>query len=358
MATFNLFKHISVCNMVERGYDKKAALIADGQLFVSSDLDLPYPFCLSSAGPIIHTKSLVFHFDKHRIKMQVTRNNDVQFHLIQAPRNFSIFRNGRKYIDNVEILPARFHAPNQVFLNLESRCIFNCLFCEQRKNPLHINNYLDSKKIYSYLKKALEYPSIASVAFTSGIYPDNAVIIRKFCSVINQVKNINDELPIGVEPFIDNHLQIDELKRVGADEIKINLQIPDKELFKKFCPDMNQSQILNMLDYAVDVFGKGKVCSNILFGLGESDKSIIDAIEDLVSRGVTPSLRKVRYNQQINRNGLKELGKQTFNITKDRIVNLGYKQKQILSKNNLTPKSFDTMCHKCYCCDLAPFIDF
>jgi biotin synthase-related radical SAM superfamily protein len=344
--------------MVERGCDKKAALIADGQLFVSSELDLPYPFCLSSAGPIIRTKSLVFRFDKHRIKMEITRHNNVQFHLIQAAKKFSIYRNGRKYIDYVEILPARFHAPNQVFLNLESRCIFNCLFCEQRKNPLHINNYLDSKKIYSYLKKALEYPSIESVAFTSGIYPDNESIIRKFCRVINQVKKINDELPIGVEPLIYDYQEIDELKRAGADEIKINLQIPDKEIFKKFCPDINQSHILNMLDYAVDIFGEGKVCSNILFGLGESDTSIINAIEDLVSRGVTPSLRKVRYNQQINRNGMEELEKKTYNITKERIVNLGYKQKQILSKNNLTPKSFDTMCHKCYCCDLVPFIDF
>ena len=342
----------------EKSYEKKAALIADGLLYIPSNLDLPYPFGLSSAGPLVHAKTVVLGFDKHCIKMQVTRNTNVPFHLMKESDKFLILNNGRKYLDNVEIIPNRYHAPNQVFLNLESRCSFNCLFCEQRKNPSYINNYLDSEKIHLYLKEALEYRLVRSVAFTSGIFPDNAHIIGKFCSAIKQVKKINDDLPIGVEPFIVNHQEIDDLKRAGADEIKINLQIPDKDLFKKFCPDMNYSHILNMLDHAVDIFGKGKVCSNILFGLGENDISIITAIEDLAHRGVTPTLRKVRLNQQIQNYFAKTLGDKLVLIDKNRILNLGYKYKQILVKHNLTTKSFNTMCHSCCCCDLTPFIDF
>jgi lipoate synthase len=342
----------------EKGYEKKAALIADGHLFIPSDLDLPHPFGLSSAGPLVHAKSVVVGFEKHCIKMQVTRNSNVPFHLMKDSERFLILKNGQRYLDNVEIIPNRYHAPNQVFLNLESRCNFNCLFCEQRKNPYYINNFLDSRKFNMYLKKALEYPSIRSVAFTSGIFPDNAVIIGKFCSAIKQVKKINDDLPIGVEPYIVNHQEIDDLKRAGADELKINLQIPDKELFKKFCPDMNYSHILDMLDYAVDTFGRGKVCSNILFGLGETDISIITAIEDLAERGVTPTLRKVRLNKQIQNYFTKTLGDKLAPIDKKRILNLGFKHKQILAKHALTTKSFNTMCHSCCCCDLTPFIDF
>lgn len=342
----------------EKGYEKKAALIADGNLFISSDLDIPYPFGLSSAGPLIHAKSVVLGFDKHRIKMQVTRNTNAQFHLMKDSKKFLILNNGRKYLDNVEIIPNRYHAPNQVFLNLESRCIFNCLFCEQQKNPYYINNFLDSRKFYLYLKKALEYRSVRSVAFTSGIYPDNTAIIEKFCTAIKQVKKINDDLPIGVEPYIVNKQEIDDLKRAGADEIKINLQIPDKELFKKFCPDMDYSHILNMLDYAVDIFGMGNVCSNILFGLGETNISIITAIEDLANRGVTPTLRKVSLTQEIQNYLAKISGLRLSPIDKNRILNLGYKHKQILAKHALTTESFNTMCHSCCCCDVTPFIDF
>ena len=342
----------------EKGYEKKAALIADGHVFIPLDLHLPYPYGISSAGPCIHAKSVVLGFDKHRIKMQVTRNTNTQFYLKKDSEKFLILKNGEEYLDNVEIIPNRYHAPNQVFLNLESRCIFNCLFCEQQKNPFYINNFLDSKKFYLYLKKALEYRSVRSVAFTSGIYPDNTSIIGKFCSAVKQVKKINDDLPIGVEPYIVNHSEIDDLKRAGADEIKINLQIPDKELFKKFCPDMEYSHILNMLDYAVDIFGRGKVCSNILFGLGETDISIITAIDDLANRGVTPTLRKVRLTQQIQNYLAKTLGDKLLPIDKNRILNLGYKHKQILAKHSLTTESFYTMCHNCCCCDLTPFIDF
>ncbi len=331
----------------EKSYEKKAALIADGHLFIPSDLVIPYPFGLSSAGPLIHTKSVVLGFDKHCIKMQVTRDSNVQFQLKKDSEKYYILNNGQKYLDNVEIISNRYHAPNQVFLNLESRCSFNCLFCEQRRNSFYINNFLDSRKIFLYLKKALEYRSVRSVAFTSGIYPNNTVIVRKFCSAVKKVKKINDELPIGVEPYIVNTQEIDDLKCAGADEIKINLQVPDKELFKIVCPDMDYSHILNMLDYAVDIFGKGKVCSNILFGLGETDISIITGIEDLAKRGITPTLRKVRLTQQ-NQNYIAEItGDRLLPIDKNRILNLGYKHKQILAKHTLTTESFKTMCHSC-----------
>jgi biotin synthase-related radical SAM superfamily protein len=342
----------------ESGYAKKAALIADGHIFVACRSIIPYPLSISSAGPAIGSKSITFEFNKHRIKLGITRNKNVQFHLQKNSDTFSIIKNGVTYIDDVKIISNAYHAPEQLFMNLQVKCIYDCLFCEQNENSSNIHRYFNSSNLFAFLKRALNNPSIQSAAFTSGIYPDITAVNKELCSAINIVKKLRSDLPIGVEPYIYGPNNIDMLKNAGADEIKINLQIPDKHLFRSLCPNMNYSHILNMLDHAIEIFGRGKVCSNILFGLGESDESVLEAVEELALRGVTPTLRMVRLNQNISEKIKNKLGKKPMYVNAHRILNLGYEHKNILIKYGLTPTSFHTMCHRCCCCDLTPFIDF
>ena len=336
---------------------EKAALIADGHLYISPDIFLPYPLSISSAGPSVRSKSLALEFNNHRIKLNLTRNKETLYHLHQRAGHFSIYRNGEKFLENVNIIPVYFHAPEQAFVNLQSRCILKCLFCSQNEIPAHMTTHLNSSKFFSFLDKAIHHPTIFSAAITSGIFPTNEQVIDRMCKAINHVKQMREDMPVGVEPYIRNYNEIDMLKNAGADEIKINLQIPDIELFNRLCPQMDYIHILQMLEYAVDSFGKGKVCSNILFGLGESDESVISALHQLAERGVTPTLRMIRYDEYNRERILKTLGSLPKKTDEQRIVTLAYEHKMILEKNRLSPKTFSTMCHRCCCCDLTPFID-
>jgi biotin synthase-related radical SAM superfamily protein len=111
------------------------------------------------------------------------------------------------------------------------------------------------------------------------------------------------------------------------------------------------------LKEAVRLFGKGKVTSNVIYGLGESDKSVIKTIEKLAEMGVIPTLREVRINE-FNKKKLEEkISYKSPNISVDRILRIAHEHKKILEKYCLTTKTFETMCLKCGCCDIVPFWD-
>ena len=79
-------------------------------------------------------------------------------------------------------------------------------------------------------------------------------------------------VPIGVEPYISSISQIDSLKAAGATEIKINMETFDADIFKKVCGMLDMDWILECIGHACEVFGRGKVTSNIIIGMGETDE--------------------------------------------------------------------------------------
>ena len=50
---------------------------------------------------------------------------------------------------------------------------------------------------------------------------------------------------------------------------------------------------MDALQEAVDIFGKNRVFSNVIVGLGESDKTLRQGIDELTEMGVLPVLRAV-----------------------------------------------------------------
>ena len=100
------------------------------------------------------------------------------------------------------------------------------------------------------------------------------------------------DLPIGVAVYpTQNSTRL--LKEAGADEIKYNVETMDRQLFETMCPGLSLDFVLDALKDAVEIFGRNKVFSNILVGLGEDDQSIINGMQDLIKMGVIPILRAV-----------------------------------------------------------------
>ena len=104
----------------------KAELLSNGKISVSKEMK--NVFSMSKAGPDAGMKTMVFSFSGRNVKLEVTREKNV-FSLKKKDDVFQIFKNNSLYIDDVKILPVPFHAPNQVFISLGSRCIYDCRFC-------------------------------------------------------------------------------------------------------------------------------------------------------------------------------------------------------------------------------------
>jgi len=334
---------------------KKAELIINNKIYIPKDIKLSYPMDRSTAGPTSGSLSIALTFANKNVKLAISQNQNECFSLQKENDKFHILKDRKIFLENVEITPILFHAPGQAFINLEDRCIYSCAFCNLSKQGF-LQEY-DAEKFVKLILKASNRSDFQAVALTSGVYPDNTEIIKKMCYILKNVKEKLPNIPIGVEPCISNKKEILLLKKAGADEIKINLQIPDRDLFGKICPDFCYDDVLNILKEAVRLFGKGKVTSNIIYGLGESDRSVIKTIEKLAEIGVVPTLRKVRINE-LNKKKLEEIiSYKSSNISVDRILRIAHGHKKMLEKYCLTTKTFETMCLKCGCCDIVPFRD-
>jgi len=83
---------------------------------------------------------------------------------------------------------------------------------------------------------------------------------------------------------------IDKYKEAGYRTIASNIEIWDRNIFKAICPGKELQcggweHWVKALEYEVEVFGKGKVRSNIVAGIEPKD-STLEGIEYLASKGV------------------------------------------------------------------------
>lgn len=90
---------------------------------------------------------------------------------------------------------------------------------------------------------------------------------------------------------------VQRLNDAGADEIKLNLQCSTRELFSRICPDLDYDGIRQRIVDAVEIFGRGRVVINIIYGFGETDEELYDAIRGICELGAIPTVRALRINK-------------------------------------------------------------
>ncbi|MCK5560333.1 MAG: biotin synthase, partial [Thermoplasmata archaeon] len=200
-------------------------------------------------------------------------------------------------------------------------------------------------------------PSLKAVAITSGVTGSPHETVLDMVKIIKAVREKLPEMPIGVEPYITENEDVDLLHQAGATEIKINLESPKQEIFNRVCPDLDHDGIFHALRYSVQVFGRNKVCSNLIIGLGETDEEIFKSVDELAGIGVVATLRAIRLND-VNTPKLKlALGYKPEPVTPKRLLALAEKHKESLDKYELSTVKFETMCHRCKSCDIVPHQD-
>ena len=328
---------------------KKARFILADLVQVPEGASPPVRISNSTAGPGAGSSSIVISFNGMRVKKGISTAES----LFKMSDDFDkVTVDGKDFLD-VKVEPVCYHCPDQAFFNLDERCMYHCIYCA---SPLLDHNKAKSLTAERMVDMIRANGHVKAIAITSGVYESVQSTIDRMVECVRYLHNEFPELPIGVEPYVDDHEQIDALKDAGATEIKINCEAARKDIFMKVCPELDQDNIIDMLSYAVKIFGKGKVASNIIVGLGESDDDVTSLVKRLAELGITAGLRPLKLNGFVKEQFIEKMGYIAPN-TPERLVDLAKKQKSIFENYGLSPKTFDTMCFRCTCCDILPFID-
>ena len=342
---------------MEEALRRKAVLTLGGAVRLPEGFELPVRMSHSTAGPGAGFGSAVFAFDGYRVKKTVSYDSG-EFELVLGRRGrLSLTRRGRPFIPRVTIEPVVRHCPEQAFFNLDPRCMYRCAFCTSPLLDPSEDKHLSADRIMEMLDESVRTQDVRAVSITSGVVGSVEETVDRFVEVVSRVRAAYPDMPIGVEPYVSSREHIQRLRDAGADEIKLNLESPRRDIFARVCPDLDFDAVMGLLKDAVEIFGRGRVISNIIYGMGETDADLDVAMERLCSMGVLPGLRALRVND-MNRARLLEAGVRGEQVSPDRAMRLAEMQKSAMSRHGLTTETSVTMCFACKCCDLVPFRDF
>ncbi len=288
----------------------------------------------AKAGPGAGKDAIFLKINGHRVRLIISENAPLRG--VIRGDHIELIYNGRK-IGVGEVENPVLHSPGNAYFTISERCIFNCTYCD-------INRTSGGRKTIDEVINLIEADirKISSISVTSGIMfsPDEEVrYVSKIIEVLTRYRK-----PIGVSVYPAEESSY-ILKESGAQEIKYNLEVCDRELFKRYCRNKNFDFIIESLKEGVEVFGEGNVFSNIIVGLGETDDAVKSGIDMLIDIGVIPNLRPYTPGKT----KIPSAGRPS----QERIHNLAIFLKERLEDAGLLIRG-QTMCHACGGCDLSP----
>jgi biotin synthase-related radical SAM superfamily protein len=314
--------------------DLKARLLAVGQARLTGEPAEQY-IARSSAGPGAGDSGAVFFaMGNHRIKLALSPVSSIEIAHGGNGTADLIFEG--QHISG-HLLEPGFHCPEQAFITVTGSCIFSCRYCSvpriggKRKTIEEIRQMVESVR-----------DRIHAISITSGVL---ASVEEEEAYVLEVVKHLTSyNLPIGVSiyPTVGTP---DRLKELGVAEVKFNLEAATPELFSRMCPGLDYGLIWQVLDRSVRVFGKNRVFSNVIVGLGETDAELETCIKTLTALGVIPVLRPLNPVA-----GLAGMGRPSA----ERLKKIFAIHTRALAEAGLDTRLAMTMCTNCTGCDLVP----
>ena len=335
--------------------EKKAELLLGGPVRIPSDFRMPFLPSKSTAGPGAGSAAVVFSFGGTRAKKSISRNEG-EFELSVVRGRMSILRDGKIFIKDVELVPTIYHAPYQAFINIDSSCTMDCKFCSTPRLKEDRTKDLTDEKILSMIEEAAKKKDFQSVSFTSGVPSTPAMTVKRMAGLVSATRKMMPRISIGVEPYATRPDEVEALREAGADEIKLNIESFDRDIFEKVCPRRDFDLIMHAIIHASEVFGKNRVSSNIIYGLGETDENVLEGVRVLANTGAVATLRALR-RSEYNISELESALGRLEPVTADRMLRLAREEREILKSHGLTTLKFRTMCHTCLSCDIVPFWD-
>ena len=329
--------------MTEMDAKIKADLVAIGNVDV--DESLLSRISSSSAGPGTGLKSIFFRSGDHRVRLEINKESPLK--MVKANSYFVILKDNKELVRG-ELEQILAHCPQQAYITLSERCVYDCKFCSVPKLQGRIKTL---EEVIAIVEHARKSGGLKAIALTSGIAHSPEEEIDRVIEVVKALRKYN--LPIGasVHPTKDSSQR---LKEAGVVEVKYNVETMDREIFERVCrgrKGFSLDFILESLRDAVQVFGKNRVFTNIIIGLGETDECVREGVEYLAKMGVIPVLRPIT---------IPPLRKDELVATRpsaERLLKLTKMTREILYTYGLRVDVAETMCLPCTGCDLTPYRD-
>jgi len=179
------------------------------------------------------------------------------------------------------------------------KCTANCLFCPQARDsqsPAELLSRVSwpafaTKTVLKKIGNASASQRIRRVCIQALNYPEAVTHLVALVTALKQ----HTTVPVSVSCQPLNSKNTRRLAEAGAERIGIALDAATEKLFSKVKgADANGPYTwdnqFRQLREAVEVFGKGKVSTHLIIGLGETENDVVSLIQRCVDMGVLPAL--------------------------------------------------------------------
>jgi biotin synthase-related radical SAM superfamily protein len=320
--------------------ETKALLISIGNGDVDPSL-LPHELkTIATAGPGAGGTSFFISDGQHRVRL--TLNRDSSLKIVPWKDGIAVRKEGKIIACGKLELPLC-HCPEQAYITVSERCIFDCKFCPV---PLLNGRVKSLDEIIALVEHARARGKIQAISLTSGVAESPEKEVEYMVRIVRALAQRYD-LPLGVSLY-PTDTSSEELYKAGACEIKYNVETMDPAIFARVCPGLSLDYILLALETAVSIFGKNHVSSNFIIGLGETDECVEKGVSTLTAMGVIPNLRPISAHP---------LRKGEILVDRPdsyRLMKLSRINKAALERHGLSVLVAKTMCLPCTGCDLTP----
>ena len=179
------------------------------------------------------------------------------------------------------------------------KCTANCGFCPQARNSRSKAELLSrvswpafsTKNVLQRIGNSAEHGRIRRVCIQALSYPD---VFTHLAALVTAIKQ-HSTIPISVSCQLLNSRNTRRLAAAGAERVSIAIDVATKKLFSEVKgtstdgPYTWESQFRQLRE-ALEVFGKGKVSTHLIIGLGETENEAISLIQRCFDMGVSPAL--------------------------------------------------------------------
>ncbi|MDH5375615.1 MAG: radical SAM protein [Candidatus Bathyarchaeota archaeon] len=179
------------------------------------------------------------------------------------------------------------------------RCTANCGFCPQARGSHGRADMLSrvswpvfqTRHVLNGVENAVKDGRIKRVCLQALNYPE---VFQHLLALVNAIHSrLRVPISISCQPLNRENMQ--RLADAGAERIGIPLDAATEELFEKVKgrsvggPYVWEEQF-KLLSEATGIFGKGKVSTHLIAGLGETEREMVEIIQRCADMGVLPAL--------------------------------------------------------------------
>jgi len=323
--------------------EQKADLVSIGSVCIEPGISIGDATTTATAGPGAGGTSVFVRSGARRVRLAVNPASPLT--MVSKEGQVALILNGRIVAEGCLERPLC-HCPRQAYITVSERCIFDCKFCPVPKIQGGIK---EIPAVLRMVRDAAAAGELEAISLTSGVAESPSRGAKRMVSVVKALAREYD-LPIGVSIY-PAWRSTEDLYAAGATEMKYNVETMDPALFSTICPGLSLDVVIQALTEAVRCFGKGRVCSNVIIGLGEDDACVKDGVDSLAQKGVIPILRPV---------SVSPLRKGTIVMNRpsaERLLRLATMEREILDRYGLRADRAKTMCLPCTGCDITPHRD-